>query len=78
MAPSLKAPDGKFRVLGVDLFDHREYLVGDFDTAEHAFGAADSHNAKRLGPMDDVYYVYNDKGRYLRGSEAVDTRRVSA
>jgi hypothetical protein len=71
MSTELKAPTGKTRVVGVDLFDHEDYLVGDYDTPEEAFGVADSHNTNRPGPMDDIYYVYNDQGRYIRGNEAV-------
>jgi hypothetical protein len=26
---------------------------------------------KRSGSMDDVYYVYDDRGTYIRGNEAV-------
>lgn len=67
----LKAPIGKTRVVGVDLFDHEDYLVGDYDSRDEAFGVADGQNTKRRGSMDDVYYVYDDKGRYIRGNEAV-------
>jgi hypothetical protein len=62
----LKAPTGKFRVVGVDLFDHGDYLVGDYDTTEEAFRIADDHNKARKGSMDDVYYVYNDQRKFLR------------
>ena len=67
----LKAPAGKTRVVGVDLFDHGDYLVKDCDTREEAFKLADEHNKKRTGSMDDVYYVYDDRGKYIRGNEAV-------
>lgn len=66
-----RAPQGKTRVIGIDLFDHDDYLVGDHDSRTEAFGIADDHNIKRSGPMDDVYYVYNDQGLYIRGNEAV-------
>jgi hypothetical protein len=71
MTTELKAPTGKTRVVGVDLFDHGDYLVGDYDTPEEAFKIADGHNTKRSGSMDNVYYVYDDQGRYIRGNEAV-------
>ena len=67
----LKAPAGKTRVIGVDLFDHGDYHVGDYNTAQEAFEVADKHNKARPGSMDDVYYVYDDLGKYIRGNEAV-------
>ena len=71
MTTELKAPSGKIRVVGVDIFDHEDYLVGDFTSRNEAFKVADDHNIKRSGSMDDVYYVYDDAGRYIRGNEAV-------
>lgn len=68
---TLKAPQGKFRIVGVDLFEHTGYLVGDYPNSDEAFAVADGHNKKRTGAMADVYYVYDDKGNYLRGNEAV-------
>ncbi len=64
-------PVGKFRVIGCDLFDHTDYLVKDCDTKDEAFNLADDHNRQRTGSMSDVYYVYDDKGSYLRGEEAI-------
>jgi hypothetical protein len=72
MSTELKAPAGKIRVVGVDLFDHDDYLVGDFDSRDTAFEKADTHNKGRSGSMDDVYYVYDDQGHYIRGNEAVN------
>lgn len=71
MATELKAPMGKTRVVGVDLFDHEDYLVGDYDSPGEAFKVADNNNSERSGSMDDIYYVYNDKGEYIRGNEIV-------
>lgn len=74
----LKAPAGKFRVIGIDLFESAnedaDYLIGDFDTQAEAFKIADDRNRKRTGSMDDVYYVYDDQGRYVRGNEVVGQR----
>ncbi len=64
-------PKGKIRVIGVDLFSHEDYVVKDCDTRDEAFQLADEANKKRTGSMDDVYYVYDDTGKYLRGEEAV-------
>jgi protein-disulfide isomerase len=67
----LKAPAGKFRVVGVDLFSHEDYLGGDYASQAEAYKVADDHNTKRSGSMDDIYYVYDDQGTYIRGNEAV-------
>lgn len=70
-------PAGTFRVAGVDLFSHEDYVVKDCDTCEEAHRIADERNRKRAGSMDDVYYVYDDHGNYLRGPEHVGTLGVS-
>ena len=62
-------PEGKFRVIGCDLFDHSDFVVKDCDAQGEAFKIADDHNRKRNGSMDDVYYVYDDNGTYLRSEE---------
>lgn len=59
----LKAPAGKFRVVGVDLFSHEDYLKGEYASEAEAYEVADDHGS---GSMDDVYYVYDDQGTYLR------------
>lgn len=69
MTVKLKAPKGKVRLVGIDLFSHDEYLVGDYLDQKTAFDIADNENSKRDGPMDDVHYVYNDKGERIRGQE---------
>jgi|GEM_PF-2222413 len=71
MSVKLKAPAGKIRAVGVDLFDHEDYLVKHCKSRQEAFKIADKHNAKRSGSMDDVYYVCDDQGAYSRGNEAV-------
>lgn len=67
----LKAPKGKTRVVGVDLSNHSDYLVGDYDDKSKALLVADEHNKKRSGSTDDIYYVYDAAGIYIRGNEAV-------
>ena len=74
MATELKAPTGKTRVVGVDLFDRGDYLVGDYNSPKKAFKVADGHNIKRSGSMDNVYYVYDDKGNYIHGNEEVEQK----
>jgi hypothetical protein len=71
MSADRQAPAGKVRVIGVDLFSHEDYLVGDYQSQSGAFKIADEHNTRRLGSMDDIYYVYDDRGKYVRGNEAV-------
>ena len=44
---------------------------GDYDSKEEAFKIADERNMKRRGTMDDVCYVYDERGTYIRGNEAV-------
>ena len=55
----LKAPKGKFRVVGVDTFEgpFADYLIGDFDTKKEALTAAQAHG----GTMNKTY-VYTDDG----------------
>ena len=77
METELKAPAGKTRVVGVDLFDHEDYLVDDYESRDEAFKIADDHNAKRTGSMDDVYYAYDDQGTHIRGPKDVDGPGVS-
>lgn len=72
MSIELRAPEGKIRVVGVDLFDHGDYLVGDYDDQDEAFRVADEHNEKRTGSMDDVYYAYDGQETYVRGNEDVN------
>lgn len=69
--------EGKFRVIYVDLFSHEDGIVKDAVTQEEAFALADEHNKGRTGSMDDVYYVYDDQGKYVRGPEAVGSLGVS-
>lgn len=77
MTTELKAPTGKTRVIDVDLFDHGNYLVDDYDDQDEAFRITDEHNSKRSDPMDDVYYAYDDTGRHVRSNENVDGPGVS-
>ena len=74
MPTTLRAPKGKFRVVGIDLFDHNDYLVGDYKTRKRAFYVADQYNMKRSSSMDDIYYVYNDRGIFIRGNKEVDQK----
>lgn len=61
MAATLKAPKGKFRVVGVDTFDGGDWVEGDFKTKDLAF----DHANKRGGEML-MMHVYDDKGNHLK------------
>jgi hypothetical protein len=58
----LKAPKGKFRVVGVDTFEgfDADYLIGDYDTIEEARKVC----TERGGVMNSCY-VYDDSGMQL-------------
>jgi hypothetical protein len=55
----LKAPKGKFRVIGVDTLEglNADYLIGDYATESEAIRNA----ADKAGQMNPCY-VYDDKG----------------
>ncbi len=60
MRAEQKAPKGKYRVIGVDTFDHSDWVEGDFDTVDEARDAAE----KRGGPMLKMH-CYDDCGRHI-------------
>jgi len=68
---NLKAPPGKTRVIVIDLFSHFDCLVDDFPSREEAIKVADGFNSRRTSKMDSVYYVYDDQGNYIHGSDWV-------
>lgn len=56
---SSKAPQGKFRVIGVDTFDGGDWVEGDFDTCELARKHVDERTAgKQMLEM----HIYDDNG----------------
>lgn len=70
-------PEGKTRIVAVDLFSHDEYIVGDYDKRAEALKVGHRHNRKRKGSMDDVYYVYDDKGDIIDYDTVLDEVGVS-
>ena len=56
----LKAPKGKFRVVGVDTFDGTDWIEGDFETDKEAFDVA-----KKKGGTMLKTHVYDDQGNHL-------------
>lgn len=57
---NLRAPAGKFRVIGVDTFEgpREDYLIGDYDNETLAIEVARGH----AGEMNPVY-VYDPSGK---------------
>ena len=59
----LKAPKGKFRVVGVDTFDRTDWIEGDFKTQTEAIDVANRKGGEMLKT-----HVYNDKGMHVHGA----------
>jgi len=59
------APAGLFRVLSCEMSNPTGILIQDCDTLEEAFQITDNHNRKP--DRIEIYYVYDDQGKYLRG-----------
>ncbi len=56
----LRAPDGKFRVVGVDTFDGTHWVYGDYTSREDAIAKARTEGGEMLKT-----HVYDDKGVHL-------------
>lgn len=56
----LKAPKGKFRVIGVDTFEGptADYLIGDYASLGDAIAVA-----KQKGGVMNPVYVYDESGK---------------
>jgi len=59
----LKAPIGKYRVVGVDTFDGTDWVKGDYDSPEEAIRVANMHGGTMLKT-----HVYDDRGRHIHGA----------
>jgi len=57
---TVKAPAGKFRVVGVDTFDGGDWVQGDFDTKEDALACA-----KSKGGQMTKMHVYDENGKHV-------------
>ena len=64
---SRKAPEGKFRVVGVDTFDGSDWVEGDFDTLNQATKHVIE---KTKGEEMLIMHIYDDTGthHYEHGS----------
>ena len=64
----LRAPLGKFRVIGVDTFDGEDWIYfvgedwiyGDYDTKEEAINLANEKGGNMLKT-----HVYDEKGKHI-------------
>lgn len=71
----LKAPPGKFRILGIDKFHppgEDDWVHGDYDSLDEALRIArhltkDASKDSTSPDIATVYYVYDDKGSYMGG-----------
>jgi len=55
----LKAPSGKFRVIGVDTFDGMDWVSGDFNSLNEAIRHADT---QVKGEQMLKMHIYDDTG----------------
>ncbi len=55
-----RAPEGKFRVIGVDTFDHSDWIYGDYDTKEEAISLANTKGGTMLKT-----HVYDDQANHI-------------
>ena len=70
--PELKAPAGKFRIVGVDKFEipgEGHFVVGDYDSLDDAIKAAkemfsDASKDSTDEDISTVYYVYDENGSW--------------
>ena len=67
-----RSPKGKFRVLGIDRYDHSDWLEKECDTEEEAVTLAEEKtNAAKKSATDasiaTVFYAYSPKGEYIGG-----------
>jgi hypothetical protein len=71
----LKAPKGKFRIVGIDKFEipgEGHWVEGDYDTCEEALKIARNRTRNASKDATDpsiatVFYVYDENGAYLGG-----------
>lgn len=59
-ARDLKAPKGKFKVIGVDTFDGGDWVVGIFSDKNKAIEKANSQ-----GGIMSITYIYDDNGNQV-------------
>jgi ankyrin repeat protein len=65
---SRKASLGKYRVVGYDQYDYRDYFIEEFENIDDAIHLLKERVAKPNGSptsFSDVYFIYNDKEEAL-------------
>jgi hypothetical protein len=69
MTPRHPAAPFKYRVIGVDMFDHEDYPVKDCATLAEAKAIVNRHRASPNGSpgMSDRYYIYDQNGMFVAG-----------
>lgn len=55
-----KAPNGMYRVIGVDTFDDDDWIEGDFSTSKEAIDRANEKGGEML-----KCHVYDDTGKHI-------------
>ena len=70
VAEMRQSREGKFTVLGIDMFDGTDWIKGRYNSLEEAFEMARKERKEALtratGPgIADRYYVYAPNGAYL-------------
>jgi len=63
MSAEKKAPDGKYRVVAVDIFDGTDWIHMDCDTKQQAI-----ESANEKGGVMIKTHVYDDKGNHIHAS----------
>lgn len=61
MSATQRAPNEKFRVIGVDTFAREDWVEGDFETLDIAKAHA---NSKVVGKQMLKMHIYDDLGRH--------------
>lgn len=66
-----RAPGGKFRVVGVDIDNNKDWVEGDFDTQKEAI---DHAKAKSIENNTHQMHVFNQVGDFIAQTGFVPKR----
>jgi hypothetical protein len=75
-----KSPDGKYKVIGVDMFEGDDWLEGKYKTKEKALEVArrktkEAMKSASSATVATVYYAYDPQGNYLGGDECWNEKK---